>query len=376
MVTEGSVKHNQIRRQAVGVLAFLPVALASIVLESCHQPTDGPPSKPPVVVAQSIVQPTTWKGNGRVYEVEANISVNADLTIQPGAIVKFAPIYSMTLGPGGSIEAVGTASSPIVFTSLRDDSHGGDTNGDGGATQPEPGDWGGVDTNGQNSSVFEYCEFLYGGNSEVGAGYALGITGGSMNTTVTHSVFAFNGGSPPLSGIGALDAAGAGSGTTIVGNAFYSNQTPLSIDTSYSLDNSNVFYDPSGKNPPNACNAISVDPGFGVSTAINWAANGIAYVITQFLSINPGGTLTLASGVVVKPGPSVEIDIDQGGTLNGVNTNVFTSFKDDSIGGDSDCDNGASSPAAGDWMGIYDYNLNAGNGAWVPPGTNIMYAAN
>jgi hypothetical protein len=125
-----------------------------------------------VAISGTILQSATWSADsilGQPYVVTGNITVNAGvtLTIEPGTVVKFDLQRIMTVN--GVINAQGTSTAPIYFTSLRDDSSetGGDTNGDAAATQPSSGNWQYVRLNGGSSSasILRYIVFRYGGYS-------------------------------------------------------------------------------------------------------------------------------------------------------------------------------------------------------------------
>ena len=127
----------------------------------------------------------------RVYVVSYDVTVanGATLTIQPGAILKFASGKSLTVGIGGTLSAQGTRALPIVFTSLKDDSVGGDTNGDADATRAESGDWARIYVSG--SARMDYCTIRYcNNNSDYGA--IQGRDSGSVtfdNGVIEYSVY-------------------------------------------------------------------------------------------------------------------------------------------------------------------------------------------
>ncbi|MEK7165377.1 MAG: NosD domain-containing protein, partial [Patescibacteria group bacterium] len=69
------------------------------------------------------------------------VNKNSTLTIEPGVVIK--PFYyGAEIDVYGKLNAVGTEEDPIVVTSLSDDAYGGDTNGDGDASLPDPWGWG------------------------------------------------------------------------------------------------------------------------------------------------------------------------------------------------------------------------------------------
>lgn len=115
-----------------------------------------------VVVSGKITTNTVWRAAAGPYVIKSTVFVssNVTLTIEPGTIVKLSGQYTK-LSVSGSLVAIGTADRRIVFTSLQDDSVGGDTGADGN-TLPKPGDWQSIVVSG-NSSTLRYADIRYGG---------------------------------------------------------------------------------------------------------------------------------------------------------------------------------------------------------------------
>lgn len=94
------------------------------------------------------------------------------LAIEKGVVIKFyqrTDCGGVSMPPQLDVEGVlsvhGTPEEPVIFTSFRDDSVGGDTNQDGSATAPRPGDWGSISISPLNSWVnLHNVIFRYGGS--------------------------------------------------------------------------------------------------------------------------------------------------------------------------------------------------------------------
>ena len=95
---------------------------------------------------------------------DLTVAEGVTLTVDPGVVVKFALGRRMTIN--GGLNAAGTAEEPICFTSIRDDSVGGDTNGDGAATSPARGDWRNLYfTSTSSDNLLDHAVLRYGGKS-------------------------------------------------------------------------------------------------------------------------------------------------------------------------------------------------------------------
>ena len=142
---------------------------------------------PDTSVTANVTTSTTWAN--KVYWIKNSITVTSGdtLRILPGTVIKFASSARLTIS--GMIKAVGNSSSYVVFTSDRDDTHGGDTNGDSTATLPAPGNWDMLYLpSGQNSnSELNYCIFRFGGSSGNGNFYPYSCSPTVTNVTSTSS---------------------------------------------------------------------------------------------------------------------------------------------------------------------------------------------
>ena len=309
------------------------------------------------VYGDQISDSGTWTNMGVPYVLDGSITIHkaantAALTLNPGVIIKFNPgIYMQVGGAGpndlGVLYAKGTPSQRIYFTSLSDDSVGGDTNADGTATQPEPNDWDSfVCTQYCSfSTIFEYCTIRYGGNTYQG----IAQVNGSNPTFSKCSIM--NSSSKGIYGTG-------NASLSILSCAFVGNEDfPIAVEaTDIPFLVGNTFAN-------NTKQAIEVR-GDHVYTSGTWNNQGVPFVVsgsiilyqtssTPFITISPGNIVKFMHGTYFQVGGTGTTD--RGGLIaKGTNGNwiYFTSEKDDSVGGDSLGDGSSSIPAPNDWDAI------------------------
>ncbi len=117
-----------------------------------------------------IWENTTWTLENSPYVVVGHILVetNVTLTIEPGVVVKFDVKYYLMIK--GKLNAIGSSSFPITFTSN--------------ATMPSLGDWDGIRTSGSNANIsFSYCTIQYA---------TTGISSYDGNLTLSNSKVQYN----------------------------------------------------------------------------------------------------------------------------------------------------------------------------------------
>jgi parallel beta helix pectate lyase-like protein len=147
-------------------------------------------------VSGDISSSTTWLPGVYVINGTVNITSGARLNINRDAVIKCQTSASkLVVAGGGILDAEGTASSYIYFTSYKDDSVGGDTNADTTSTTSAAGDWDAIQINLGASSTVSYAVIRYGGSGAIptniyAAGGSLTLLHSEIATGTTSGIYA------------------------------------------------------------------------------------------------------------------------------------------------------------------------------------------
>jgi hypothetical protein len=295
-----------------------------------------------------------------------NLTLNGALSLDAGVVVKNYAYWDsrgIIVNPGAELTINGTTTSPVVFTSVKDDSIAGDTGGDG-PTIASSGDYVAALTGGGGQISVQHAIFrdaVYSLNSPCNASSiqpmnindslfnsglyltncAQGIVGLKRNHFAVNSSYAIQANSTDMMGV-ALSGSdentfeGTGRANTI---AWTNAQVPaasvceVGSDTGVALDVDSISVN----------GELNIQPGLLIKEYANWSNSGF--------TVNQGGVLNV-----------------NGSTASPI---IFTSDKDDTAGGDTN-GNGTSAGSPGDYSTVVAVD----GGAVNLQDVSIEYASN
>lgn len=309
-------------------LTLLGIALTALTIgfTSCEKDDNDSNSTKEVVIVNDITTETTWTADN-LYVIDGDIDVEANLTIEPGTVIKFKTGASLGFGYTNNvtITANGTADKRIVFTAY--------------GSSPTPGYWEGVFfyRNVLQGSSLTYCDFLYAGYND-------------WSAVDIRCKLTFNNNLVKYAKKIGMEITEEGAFVEMTNNAIESCGTHA------------IKLYPKALHTLGANNAITCNNGYGIlvessdvtvadGANLTWKRQSVPYIfdggitVETNLTIEPGTILSFNAGGRIDFGYTANTTLTAIGTLN--YPIIFTSSN--------------TSPSAGAWSGLFMYNHTSPN---------------
>ena len=292
-----------------------------------------------------------FAGYNNITYIGEYFTINAGTTITIPAGVVFKNGYWTV---NGKLIVNGTTTSPVVFTSIADDSYGNplDTKQDGNIQNPRDYSFNSIAITfndiSDDASLVRNAIFRYNNSSCIQLNSASPIIDSCLFQYAQYGVYLTGVSQPTLNNCKFDNLLWGGNSSFYIGYPIYTSILSYPSSTLNNTITGNYTYRGIG--------IISETLSQDVTLAKRSFAGiaNIPYIFSGF-TIGSGATLTIAPGVVCKfTGGNLYVNkglIAEGG-LTADSTIVFTSIMDDFYGGDTNADSNYTSPSGG-WSGIY-----------------------